>query len=120
MGAALIVFAQIQCRRLIDPEVLATDASTGGATGSGGFGVVSRRWEAVDVVSATRVSESWRFSVDEAISARQHALGTVGDSVSSKTAFDKAERRRRRGTTSFTQLTEVDVGVEEDWKLLVK
>ncbi|CAK0900473.1 unnamed protein product, partial [Prorocentrum cordatum] len=91
-ASALIAFAFCDAKRVVDPGVLVSDASTGEgagrAPGFGGYGVAEKRWGVENVWATVARCERWRCAAEGAVQARGLALGLGAEAC-------KARRRRR-------------------------
>ncbi|CAK0852624.1 unnamed protein product, partial [Prorocentrum cordatum] len=112
-AAALLVFAFSDSKKPNSTFAYASDASRGQAGSGGGYGAVGQTW-ANELVEHTAASaESWRYSVLDAIGARECALG-----------FDPAEGTKvgrhpaRAGSTSFEGVGRAAIGDFSDWGVL--
>ncbi|CAK0837725.1 unnamed protein product, partial [Prorocentrum cordatum] len=74
-AAALLVFAFSDSKRPNSTFVYASDASRGQSGSGGGCGVAGRTWANELVESTAASAEAWRYSVLDAIGARECALG---------------------------------------------
>ncbi|CAK0889614.1 unnamed protein product, partial [Prorocentrum cordatum] len=112
-AAALLVFAFSDSKRPNSPFAYASDASRGQSGSGGGHGVVGQTWADELVERTASSAEAWRYSVLDAIGARERALG-----------FDPVEgtkvgrRQARAGSTSFEGVARSSIGDFNDWGVL--
>ena len=74
MAAHLIIFAYCDVRRPWSPRVYVSDSQGAGRDNFGGYAVMYRDLDSATVGAIGRISEKWRYDVEDAIQARSHAL----------------------------------------------